>query len=414
MNTLPWQEQPPRTGGLLVVRVPARPGGYEVARVVWHTAPGTGTDGGPALVALEALLHSVALPGRTVADMLESLGVSVEPGRTHVSCHLEFQGSKDGIRKAVPLFADALAATVLQPDAVRTARASVLGLVERLDSSLPDRAERAFYAAVAGADGLLARHGEGTVESLLGMTPEQVTGAREDLVRSLPVSLFLSDAAAEPAWRAALARTAPATPVVAAGPTLVPAPARQRVDVSVTGPRGAHLLWGCMAELGDVMDHVALEIAAHALGGGWSARWQHLFREELGRVYGTHARIRSLGLDGRAHGAALIGMSTGAADADSAAALLEEEAARFSLHGLTEKEVTDGAGQLLRAEGLFQVSAQKFVARAAQPVQAGLGVSFAARRLECLASATPDEVNLRLRRLEGRAAVSVARSKGGH
>ncbi|MFD6162962.1 insulinase family protein [Nocardia sp. NPDC060256] len=395
----------PSPRGIRLLKGPARASGYEVARIVWHLDAGAVSDGdrGVPLVALEALLRSPVAGARrtTLADRAEALGVRIEPGLTHLSCYCDVRGPRDSVRAIVPVLTASIGAAGITDEAARAARVTVAAGIGERERSLADHAQRALYSAFVGPDGWLGAHSAGTVESVALIDRVRAESAARDLASAPAISVLFSDDVAGDLWCAELAGLVAATdqPGVLESVNILRGQPSSRIERHLRGPRGSHLLWGCVTGVDGVADQVALEIATHALGGTTTARWQRLFREQLRYTYGMTATCRIIRVGTREYG--LVTLGTALIDADRAAVieLLDRQVRRLLADGLTPDECASSARQLLAAEPLGAVSARIFVARAAQPIQNGLDPANAAQRLDCLAAADPDDVNDRLGRL---------------
>lgn len=355
-------------------------------------------------MALEALLRSpIAGPRRsTLVDRAAALGVRIEPGRTHLSCYCDVRGPRDSVRAIVPVLTASVAAAEVTDDATRAARATVAAGIAERERNLADHAQRALCSAFVGPDGWLGKHSAGTVESVASIDRARAESGARGLAAASAISLLFSDDAAADLWcdgLAELVSSARPDPSAAESANIVRGQADPRTETSLRGPRGTYLLCGCLTEVNDVADQVALEIAAHALGGWTMARWQRLFREELRYTYGTATSCRIIRVGTREYGLTTLGMSLIDGDRAAVTELFDQQARRFTVDGLTPDECVGSARQLLAAEPLGTVSARIFVARAAQPIQNGFDWTIAAQRLSALAAADPDDVNSRLRRL---------------
>lgn len=407
-----WDLSEEITEGLRMISLPTRDSGYEVARIIWHIDPYLATGRGlqHAAVALEAALRSAgpSTNGLTLAEWLESRGVIVAVGRTHFACYLEMRGLRESVRSSIAIVGEALASCRPSRDAVRVARTSAAGSAEAADRRLEDRARMALYAAFVGKESALCNHPDGSAEAVGRTDSAQVESAFKVLSESALTVVFSDDRAAESwsdAWQRGISDHRPTA--AAANASIIREDLRPRAHVSVPGPRGCYHLWGILAEDVDPEDRVAVEIAAHALGGWWQARWQNMFREELAMTYGTCMRIHHFSVGPKAYSLAAVGMAA-KDDVGMVGSLLEAEACRFAAEGLTEHECRSSAEQILRAECLFADSARKAVSRVSEPLQEGFPSCYHAERLAHLSSVAPSAVNLRLKRLVERMAIATA------
>lgn len=420
--TMPFPEaaQNRRAGDVGLLRMPARTSGYEVAQILWQT----GRRGFP-LVALESLLRT-PVPGgdgRTLAERLETCGVFAEAGRSHQAAHLEVRGTAQAVRGAIDELTRTLACAQPDPRAVRAAVHHVAGAVERSERNLPARAQRALYREFLGAESPFGEHPEGTAATVRAEGEERIVESLAVLRGGALLSVLFSDAASTDAWVRGL------TPLAASGAGGTagdepPAPAStgaagdreangiREARVPVAGLRGAHVMWGAVAEIGELADHVSAEVAMHGLGGWWQARWQQLFREELGATYGTRTSAHAFRCGSRTYSFTAVGMTLGAVDRARIIDRLRTEASCFVAEGLTESEYRDSAAQLLRAEALHAESARAFCARMVQPLLNGLPPGFHRDRLDYLArEPEPADLHARVRRLVEPSVIVVAEGK---
>lgn len=402
-----------QSGSLRLVQMVPRASAYEVARIVWYL----GGQSGLPLVALETLLRTPG-PGRnarTLADCLETDGVFLQAGRTHLAAYLEVRGPAAAVRGVIGELARALAGAEPEPRAVHAAVAHVVSAVGKSDRSLPEQADRALYAAFTGPGSAFGEHPEGTVEELRGTGVGQIAASLSALRTESEVTVVFSDPDAADIWSEAWTPLAASQADVEdqSRPSLVSLsdvePGIREVRVPLAGLRGAHVVWGFLAEVGAIQDHHGAEVAVHGLGGWWQARWQQLFREELGATYGTRTRVHAFRTGSRMYSLTAVGMTLGAVNREQVVERLREEALRFAADGLSDDEYRDSARQLLRAEALYTDSARAYSGRASQPLLEGLGMGFHRDRHAYLAGdLMPADFRARVQRLVEPSVIVVA------
>lgn len=358
---------------------------------------------------MQALVRSAAA-GDTVplAERLESMGVAAETGVSESAAYLELRGPREYLHQAVRLTSEVVVAGQLSQDAFGAARAAALHEAERRAHDLAKLANDTFRAARAVDGGVLSRRPEGTVDGLRGLTYDdcrQVLGA----LPGRAVSVIVAGDADAQAYLSDLGPLG-LGPLGAAGPGVLagwqePGGAELRAGpaghlVAAGGKRSScYLLWGTAVETDDVADHVALEIAAHLLGGWTGSRWSTLFRDKLALTYGVRSAVRVMAPRGRACVIAHVGLTTAASSRARVADLIGDQARGFIASDPDPGEVAGAAVRLLRTEVHHHDAMRSLVDRAGTYLHAGLDPGYAASRISALAAVGADDVGARLRRL---------------
>jgi zinc protease len=379
------------------------------ARLFWLGGPlaETATRAGVHAVTMHALVRSPS-PTAPLAEMLESMGVTVTAGVSAACCYIDLRGPRDHLSEALRHTAHALARVrvdeaAFQVDAAafQAARSTTIHQVEQRAQDRRQVAADSFRAAWAGAQSGFARPPEGTYVSLHALRPRDVQTVAQEISRRRLSLLIAGDPEAEcyvdAIGELASDSTNGSEPELPALQALVPLPARLQVDVGGGGP--AYLLWGAITSAGSAADHVVVETAAHILGGWSGSRWQSLLRDQLGYTYGTTAATSSLRLGGQVYTSVQVGMSIPAGAVDEVQDLVAEQAEDLISRAADAQLHRAACVRLLRSEAHFHDSTRNLMARTASFLQAGLGPEFAEQRMTALRENTPERFAERLRPL---------------
>jgi predicted Zn-dependent peptidase len=406
----PAQVQPPDVGQQVIeagpvtlyvlTGAPRRTAGL---RLCWDggAAAESADQAGLHALTLQTLARSAcAGVSGSVAERLESMGVTLSSGATERAAYLELRGPGEYLRPALRLLAAAIQAGSLDSAAFGAARSAAVHEADRRAHDLVRQAADQFRQARSVPGGYLARKAEGSAASLTLLSLADCTALLARLAAA-PLRLIIAgDQAAEAYVSDVSPLTSPA------------GPAEQAVEGSVLradpparwqSPSGqaahSYLLWGTAVDSADPADHVALELAGHLLGGWSGSRWSMLFREQLGLTYGVRSMTRSLAFGGVTSCLSYAGMAVESTSVPQASELLLAQAADFAAEAgqaALADAVRIAAVQLLRTEAHFHDSVSKLLARGATFLLAGLPPQFAARRIDALRCVETDPTCQRL------------------
>lgn len=344
-------------------------------------------------VTMQALVRSPA-PGSTtpVAECLESAGVAVDAGATYRTAYLELRGPRAYLIQALALVATAVEAAELDESAFQAARFQALHGVRRRRRDIALLAADTFRAARAEPGNFLARRPDGTVASLDAMSIADCQALVSKLRRGRLHLIIVGDQAADDYLAAVSALTGESADRELADGLAdglaerlaLRAEPPDQLRAASGAAAHSYLLWGTAAGTAEMADHVAIELAAHLLGGWSGSRWNVLFRERLGLTYSVNSAHSSLSSAGLTCCLAHVGMAVATKDLPRARDLLLRDADDFNRSGPSPEEVNAAAVRLLRAEAHFHDSARNLVGRLGWFLQAGLDLGFAERRISAL------------------------------
>ncbi|HXS65535.1 MAG TPA: insulinase family protein [Streptosporangiaceae bacterium] len=355
-------------------------------------------------VTMQALIRSPAPGGKTtMAEHLESAGVAVAAGATDRTAYLELRGPREYLSNALTLAATAVAAAEVDEGAFQAARKQALHGSRRRQRDLAMLAGDAFRAARAAPGNFLARRPGGSAVSLDGISVADCRALAAGLWGRRLHLVIVGDQRADDYLAAVSALTSgdgERGDGVAEPPALCAEPPGELRAASGSAAH-SYLGWGTAAGTADIADHVAIELAAHLLGGWSGSRWNALFRERLGLTYSVASAHTSLSIGSLSSGdpaccLAQVGFSVATKDLATALDLLRRDIEDFVSTGPSPDGVNAAAVQLLRMEAHFHDSARKMVARVGGLLQAGLGPDFAERRISVLRAIRADETRDRM------------------
>ena len=275
---------------LRIVRIPGR---RAVSLAVW-LAEGSATET-PAEAGVTHLLEHLTLrrcggrDRRALARDIDRLGGSVDAWTSRTAMGLEVTTTRDGIREAASLLADAVTRPTFEEGDIDLERRIALAEIALARDDPQDVADEALLEAAWGAHPL-ARPVIGTPETLAGVTAETLRRRHGALIRPGGVLVVAAGdveaADLEPlASRLPLSRPPerrlPASPRWHGGRVVRTRPGGEQVHVRLAFPAPGL----------ESPDRTVLAVLVRILGGGQSSRLFQRVREEDGLAYDIGAGV---------------------------------------------------------------------------------------------------------------------------
>ncbi len=242
-----------------------------------------------------------------------------------------------------------------------------------------------------------SRPTDGTLETLAGLTADDLRGYREKVFArdNLTVSVVGDIDAATLAVAldeifGGLAETAQLVVVAEA-----PAVAGARIDIPMNLPQTVLSFAGSGVKRDDP-DFIPVYLADHILGGGsFSSRLFQEVRDKRGLAYGVSTGLVALNHAGRDFG----GTATRSDRADEALAVIEDVMRKYGVEGPTDEEVETAKRYLIGNYALRFTSSTR-IARQLLGIQLdNLGIDYINRRNGLINGTTPDQVREAARRI---------------
>jgi zinc protease len=376
---------------LLVAERPA------IAIVVVRVSIRAGSAFDPAdaggLANLTADLLTRGTAGRTAPELdraIEFVGGSLETdaGRDTATVSLAV------LKKDLDLGLDLLAEVLLQPafpeDELKRKVTDIQAAIRRSEEN-PESVAGRELARVLYPGHPYARPTSGTVESVGGLTREQVVRFHRERYRPDAAAIAVVGDVTEQGVREALLRrlgawSAPAAPLPAIPMTPAKPPVESRkLSRELTQ---ATVYLGGPAVRQDHPDYFPLLVANYVLGGGSASRLYTRVREERGLAYAVYGSI----LPGRYGAAYVVSLQTRVEAVTEAAQLVKEEMARMGRQPVADRELALAKAYLIGSFALRLDTSGKVAGLLIGIEENGLGLDYPDRFKAEVAKVTAADV----------------------
>ncbi len=408
---------PPRSAD---IRRVLTPGGSEAWLVEENTVPVVAIEiafrGGGAqdpadrcgLVSLMATLldeGAGALDAAAFQETLEEKAIELSFGSNRDAVTASLRTLPENLDDAVGLLADALARPRFDPDAVERMKGQLSAQLRREALDPEDLAARTFFAE-AFPDHPYGQPARGTVESLEGLTREDLTAAHRSVIASDNVVIGAVGAVSPERLAGLVDRLlgdlpekASLTPVKTVAPRGV-----GRVDIVELEIPQTAIVFGRPGPLRDAEDFIPAYVANHILGGGsFSSRLFAEVREKRGLAYSVYSYLSPYD-----HAGLLLGgVATRNDRAGQSIDLIQTEIRRMAEQGPTAKELDSAKKFLIGSYALRFDTSVKIANQLVQLQLDNLGVDYIARRNALVAAVGEAEVAAAAKSLFGDGALLV-------
>jgi zinc protease len=332
-------------------------------------------------------------------ERLEETAIELSFGSSRDGVTASLRTLPENLDEAFRLLGAALTRARFDDDAVERMKGQISAQLRRDAMDPDDLAGRAFFAE-AFPNHPYGRPTRGTVESLAGVTRDDLVGAhrrlfaRDNLVIGA-VGAISADRLATlvDALLAGLPEKAELRPV----PTVSPAGAGRTIALTLDVPQSA-VVFGRGGPLRNDDDFIAAYVVNHVLGGGsFSSRLFTEVREKRGLAYSVYSYLSPYDHAGIVLG----GVATRNDRAGLAIDLIQSEIARIAEEGPTEKELVSAKKYLVGSYALRFDTSTKIANQLVQLQLDDLGIDYIDRRNALVEAVTPEHVKAAAKTLFG-------------